>query len=71
MGEPIQRPERRRDRLTEAVLIAKQAGIGDPLGLSVAEFDGFLEVIAKGDLVRSEQDPLDCRSFVDNWVRSR
>lgn len=69
MGEPFAHGrERRRDRLSEAYLIASKLGIGDPLALPVAEFDGYLRLINQGDLIRTQGEPDPCRSFVENWM---
>lgn len=67
MGEPL-REERRRDRLNECFLLASHLGIADPLSLPVAEFDGLLELIGRGELVRSKSQGDPCRSYVEDWL---
>lgn len=68
MDEPIAAPERARDRLTEAYLISTRTAVADPLGLPVAEFDGLLSLIARGELVRADGQSQDCRSYVERAV---
>lgn len=62
-------PERRRDWLAEAYLLATVANIPDPLSLPVAEFNAFLRMVARGDARRVA--PVDPRSYVDSVAGAR
>lgn len=65
MGEPFRAAERPRDRIYEAFVIAQHLHIADPLGLPVAEFDGLLRLVARGELVRAQASDDPCRSYVE------
>jgi hypothetical protein len=68
MGAPFAREpgrERPRDWLAEAYLVATVARVADPLALPVAEFTGYLEAAARGDL-RRVAGPIDTRAYIDS-----
>ena len=58
------RPERRRDWIAEAYVLTTVAHIPDPLGLPVAEFNGFIRMAARGDARRVAQ--VDPRAYVES-----
>jgi hypothetical protein len=68
MEEPLSR-ERPRDRVAEAFLLARKAGISDPLGLPCAVFDRLLLLVGKGELVRAGEETDPCRSYVEAWLQ--
>jgi hypothetical protein len=68
MGTPFARQpgrERPRDWLAESFLVATVVGIADPLALPVAEFTGYLEAAARGEL-RRVSGPIDTRAYIDS-----
>lgn len=67
MGTPVAERDRRREWLEEAYLLATQANIPDPLGLSVAEFNGYSRLVARGTPHRIA--PADPRSYVEAALR--
>ena len=67
MGTPVAQGDRRREWLDEAYLLATQANIPDPLGLTVWEFNGLSRLVARGAPQRI--GPSDARSYVEAAMR--
>ncbi len=67
MGEPLERTERPRDRLSESFLLMRELGMHDPLSLPVNEFDGLLLMVGRGEIRRIAPGE-NCRSFVEQFM---